>query len=151
MIYGITLIILSLLAVPSLLLSKKPNAKEMLDKLVPYQGWAGVVFCLWGIWGIISCILSISLLSLGLWGIIYWVTWLAASAVLAILGFILGYSLIVKYALGKNETAREKGEQVLAKLRPLQGTIGVIGIILGVWLIVCDIIYAAMVVVAVAS
>lgn len=32
MIWGISLIVLSILAVPSLLLSKKPNAKELLEK-----------------------------------------------------------------------------------------------------------------------
>jgi len=151
MIFGIALIILGLLAAPSVLLSKKPNAKELLDKLVPYQGWAGVVFCLWGIWGIISSILSISLLSIGLWGIIYWVTLLVVSVVCAVLGFILGYSLIVKYVLSKNEAASAKGEQVLAKLRPLQGTLGIIGIIAGVWLIICSILYTAAYAVAVAT
>jgi len=151
MIYGIMLIILSLLAVPSLVLSKKPDAKDLLDKLVPFQGWAGIVFCIWGIWGIISSLLSISLLSAGLWGIIYWVTLFAVSVVSAVLGFILGYSLIVKYALSKNETAREKGELVLAKLRPLQGKMGIAGIILGIWLIICSLIYAAVVVAVIAS
>lgn len=151
MFYGILLIILGLLASPSLLLSKKPDAKELLDKLVPYQGWAGVVFCFWGIWGIISSILSIGILSYGLWGIIYWVTLLAVSLVEVILGFILGYSLIVKYVLSKNETAREKGEQALAKIRPLQGKIGIIGIIVGVWLIICSFLYAAAVAVTVAA
>jgi hypothetical protein len=38
MIYGITLIVLSILAVPSLILSKKPEAKEYLDKFAPYHG-----------------------------------------------------------------------------------------------------------------
>ncbi|MDU1889320.1 MAG: hypothetical protein E6767_01400 [Dysgonomonas sp.] len=123
----------------------------MLDKLVPYQGWAGVVFCIWGVWGIISSILSLGMLSYGLWGIIYWVTLLAVSVVSALLGFILGYSLIVKYALSKNEAAREKGEQVLEKIRPMQGKIGLLGIILGAWLIICSFLYAAAVAVTVAT
>jgi len=38
MIYEITLILLSIIAVPSLILSKKPNAKELLEKVEPYQG-----------------------------------------------------------------------------------------------------------------
>lgn len=128
MIYGITLVILGLLAVPSLL-AKSPKAKEALEKLVPYQGWAGVVFCIWGVWGIIDAILHIGWLTD--WPIV-WILWLAASVVEAVLGFLLGYGLIAKYALSKNETAKEKGEQLLKKLTPLQGTFGILGIIVGI-------------------
>lgn len=56
MLYGILLIILGLLAAPALFLKNKPNAKELLDKLVPYQGWIGLVFCVWGVFGIIGII-----------------------------------------------------------------------------------------------
>ena len=133
MIYGITLILLGLLAVPSLLLSKKPNAKELFYKIAPFQGWIGVVFAFWGIWGIISAILNIGYLTSFP---IYWATWLAVSVVEAALGFILGYGLIAKYALEKNEKAAEKGEQLLAKLTPLQGKLGIVAIVLGIWYIV---------------
>lgn len=130
MIYGITLILLGILAVPSLLLSKKPNAKELLDKIVPYQGWIGVVFAFWGVWGIISAILNLGWLTTFP---IYWITFLLVSIVEAGLGFILGYGLIAKYVLSKNEQAAEKGKQLLAKLTPLQGTLGIAAIVLGIW------------------
>lgn len=139
MIYGITLIVLGLLAVPSLLLSKKPNAKELFDKIAPYQGWIGVVFAIWGIWGIISAILNIGLLTSAP---IYWATWLLVSVVEAVLGFILGYGLIAKYALSKNQQAAEKGEELLAKLTPLQGKLGVVAILLGIWYIISYFLWA---------
>ena len=60
MIYGITLILLSIIAVPSLILSKKPNAQELLDKVAPYQGWIGLVFCFFGVWGVISASIASS-------------------------------------------------------------------------------------------
>lgn len=138
MIYGITLIILGLLAIPSLLLDKKPDAKEWFDKIAPYQGWIGVVFAIWGLWGIISCFLSIGLLTS--WPI-YWITWLLVSVVEFVLGFILGYGLIVKYALSKNEQAAQKGEQLLAKLIPWQGKLGIVAIVLGIWMIISSIIW----------
>ena len=141
LIYGITLIFLSLVAVPSLILAKKPNAQELLDKVAPYQGWIGVVFCFWGIWGLISLLLNLGWLGYGIYGIISWVTWLSYAVVETTLGFILGYSLIVKYVLGKNEAAKEKGAQVLAKLTPLQGKLGILGLIVGVWCIICSIIF----------
>lgn len=138
MIYGITLIILGLLAVPSLLLSKKPNAKELFDKIAPYQGWIGVVFAFWGIWGIISSLLSLGLLTLIP---VYWVTWLAVSVVETALGFILGYGLIAQYALSKNPQAAAKGEELLQRLTPLQGKLGIVAIVLGIWMVISSIIW----------
>ncbi len=139
MIYGITLIILGLLAAPSLLLSKKPNAKELLDKITPYQGWIGLVFCFWGIWGVIQAILNIGLLTdFPIW----WITWIAGSAISAILGFILGYGMINKLLLSKNEEAKQKGEELLAKLAPIQGKLGLIGVVVGIWVVVANILFS---------
>ncbi len=138
MIYGITLIILGILAAPSLLLSKKPNAKELLDKITPYQGWIGLIFCLWGIWGVISAILNIGVL--GHWPI-WWITWIAGAAIQAVLGFILGYGMISKLLLSNNEDAKKKGEQILQKLAPIQGKLGIVGIIIGIWVIVANFIF----------
>ncbi|HEO65270.1 MAG TPA: hypothetical protein ENI73_05285 [Spirochaetes bacterium] len=130
MFWGLTLILLGILAAPSLLLSKKPDAKEILDKITPYQGWIGVVFCIWGLFGILRAILNISIL--GLWPV-WWITWFVASLLLAGLGFILGYGIISKYALSKNEEVKKKGELVLAKLTPIQEKLGLAAIIWGVW------------------
>ena len=138
MIYGITLIILGLLAVPSLLLSKKPDAKELLDKITPYQGWIGLAFCFWGVWGIIQAVLNMGLLTTFP---IWWITWLASSAVEAVLGFILGYGMINKFLLSKNEEAKQKGEKLLAKLAPIQGKLGLAGIVVGVWVILASILF----------
>jgi len=152
MIYGILLIILGILAVPSLILSKKPNAKELLDKITPFQGIIGVIFCLWGVWNTIWAVIGlVGYISGGLWSIVFGLTILACSIVQAVLGFLLGYSLIAKYALSKNEAAKEKGEQLLAKLAPMQGKFGIAAIILGVWCIICSFIYAAAVAVIVAA
>jgi hypothetical protein len=138
MLYGITIILLGLLAIPSLVLAKKPNAKELFDKVAPYQGWIGFVFAFWGVWGIISCVLSIGWLAN--WPI-SWITWVVVSVVEAALGFILGYGLIAKYALSKNPAAAEKGEQLLAKLTPLQGKLGIAAIIIGIWQIIASILW----------
>ena len=138
MIYGITLIILGILAAPSILLAKKPNAKELIDKIAPYQGWIGLVFCLWGLWGVIQALLKISWISE--WPI-WWITWLAGSAIQTILGFILGYGMISKLILSKNEQAKEKGEKILAKLAPIQGKLGLAGIGIGVWVIIASIVF----------
>lgn len=133
---GILLIVLSLVAVPSLILSKKPNAKELLDKVAPYQGWAGVFFCFWGLWNLIWILMHFEIMQIGMWGIILWLTYVAYAAVTCVLGFMLGYNLIVEYVLSKNEKTAEKGAQVQAKLAGLQGTVGIVGLIVGAWMIV---------------
>ncbi len=138
MIYGITLIILGLLAAPSLLLSKKPNAKELLDKITPYQGWIGLLFCFWGVWGTIQAVLNIGYLNTFP---IWWITWMASSIVEAVLGFILGYGMINKFLLSKNEEAKQKGEKLLAKLAPIQGRLGLAGVFVGIWVIVASILF----------
>nr|WP_319397716.1 hypothetical protein [uncultured Carboxylicivirga sp.] len=138
MIYGITLVVLGVLAAPSLLLSKKPNAKELLDKITPYQGWLGLALCFYGIWGIISAILNISVFTTNP---IWYSTWVAGSLFEAGLGFLLGYGMINKLILSKNEEAKEKGEMLMQVLSPLQGRLGLIAIILGAWSIVASIIF----------
>ncbi len=138
MIYGLTLIILSILAVPSLILSKRPDAKEMLDKFAPYQGWIGLVFCFWGVWGIIGSVLHMGWLTTYP---IWWITLLASSLVEAVLGFMLGYGTISKYVLSKNEESKKKGEELLAKLAPMQGKLGIFGIIVGVWTIIASMMF----------
>lgn len=135
---GTLLILLGLLAVPSLLLSKKPDAKELLDKVTPYQGWIGVAFAVLGLIGLVKCLLNLKLFYLLP---VVWLTWLLVELVTVSLGFILGYGLINKYALSKNETAAEKGKQMLEKLLPIQGKLGVTSIILGVWFILSGIIW----------
>ncbi len=135
MIYGITLAILGILAAPSLLLSKKPNAKELLDKITPYQGWIGLLFCIWGIWGVIQAFLSIGWLST--WPI-WWITFLLGNLTEAVLGFILGYGMISKLILSKNEQAQQKGEALLAKLAPIQGKLGLAGVFVGIWVIIAS-------------
>lgn len=139
MIYGITLIILSILAVPSLLLSKKPNAAELLGKIEPYQGWIGLLFFFWGLWNIINAILGIGLLSQAP---IWWATWLAGSVLQTLLGFLLGYSTMTSLIFSKNADAEAKAQEAHTKLAPLQGKIGLFGICLGIWMIVAHILFA---------
>ena len=131
MINGIWLILLGVLAVPSLLLAKRPDAKEMLGKLAPYQGWMGAISAIWGVWGIISAVLTISWLST--WPI-YWATSLAGSILLAGLGLILGIGVMKTFI--KQPAAQAKLDQTLAKVAPHQGRLGIAGVGVGVWTIV---------------
>ncbi|RPD90705.1 hypothetical protein EGM88_15245 [Aureibaculum marinum] len=138
MIYGISLVLLSIIAVPSLILSKKPNAAELLAKVEPYQGWIGLVFCFWGIWGIVFTFLNIGWLSSAP---IWWATLLAGSLVEAGLGFMLGYGQINKLFLGNNSKAQEKAAAIRQAIAPKQGKLGVLGLIVGAWMIAASFIF----------
>jgi membrane protein insertase Oxa1/YidC/SpoIIIJ len=134
---AIWLALLGVLAAPNLILSKKPNAKEYLDKLAPYQGWIGVVSAFWGIWGIISFLRMMS------WYIKVWpimgFTYLAVSIVLLLLGFMLGLAVIKGFV--KNESAQAKMDSMREKLAPKQGLLGIVAIGLGVWMIIANLIF----------
>lgn len=137
-VYGLILIALGILASPSLLLSRRPDAKEIIDKITPFQGWLGLIFCGWGIWSIIKTVLMMGLLRKhALW----WFTWLAGGITEAVLGFVLGYAIINKLVLSNSEEAQEKGERLITRLRPIQHTLGIIGILMGVWMIIARVFF----------
>lgn len=138
MIYGITLAVLGVLAAPSFFLSKKPDAKEMLEKITPYQGWIGVVAFFWGVWGIIQAILSLGLVAKFF---IWWVTWVTGSVMVVSLGFLLSYNMISQLVLSENEAARRKGAKLLATLSPLLGKLGLFAIVFGIWTTVASFLF----------
>ncbi len=76
---GIWLALLGVLGASNLIIAKKPDAKELIAKMAPYQGWIGAVSALWGVWGIISAVLNLGWMTKAP---IYWGTF-AASAVLS--------------------------------------------------------------------
>lgn len=120
MLSAIIAIIGGIIAASSLIVAKKPNAQELIDKLTPYQGWIGVVLAFWGVWGIIISLSHFSIIGIAL------------SAVEFVVGFLLGYGLISKYLLEKNETAKAKGQELRMKLTKYQVPAGIILIVLGV-------------------
>ncbi|HEY4120720.1 MAG TPA: hypothetical protein VGM56_22800 [Byssovorax sp.] len=131
LISGIWLAVLGVLGASSLIISKRPDAKDALAKLAPYQGWIGAVSALWGVWGIISSVLHIGMLSM--WPI-YWATFLGDSVLQAALGLLLGVGTLKTFI--KDKAAGEKMDQTIAKLAPYQGTLGLVAIGLGAWMVV---------------
>jgi len=127
MLSAIIAIIGGIIAASSLIVAKKPNAQELIDKLTPYQGWIGIVLAFWGVFGFISLILNI-----GLIGFDWMIIGLGVSVVEFVVGFLLGYGLISKYLLEKNEEAKVKGQELRMKLTKYQVPAGVILIVLGI-------------------
>ena len=111
LIKGIWLLVLSMLAVPNLILAKKPDAKEILAKLAPYQGYIGAASAVWGLWTIISAVLNLGFLSR--WPVT-WIVWTAAGVVQLSLGLLLGVGVLKTWI--KDPTAQANMDKTIAKL-----------------------------------
>jgi hypothetical protein len=130
LIAGIWMMLLGVLAAANLIIAKKPDAKELIDKVSPYQGWIGAVSALWGAWLIISSILNLGWLST--WPL-WWLTYAANAVLLFALGLLLGVGVLKSFI--KQPQAVEKMDQMIAKLAPKQGVLGLIGIGVGAWMV----------------
>ncbi len=120
MLLPIIAIIGGIIAASSLIVSKKPNAQELIDKLTPYQGGIGIVLLIYSIPALLRSITSTSIIGI------------AISAAMFIVGFLLGFSLISKYLLEKNEEAKAKGEKLRMSLAKYQVPAGIVLIVLGI-------------------
>lgn len=128
MIGAIITILGGLLAAASFFIARKPNAKELIDKITPYQGWIGVILFIWGVWQTISVILNLGWISTAL---LFWIIWAVVAFSNLFVGFLLGFGLISKYALSKNEEAMAKGQKIRLKLMKFQIPIGFVSIAVG--------------------
>jgi hypothetical protein len=139
---GLILILLGALCIPSLVAQKSPNAKALLDKVVPFQGIFGFIVFIWGIWVIIQVILNLGWIGIVFpLGLIFWITILIDGILSLLGGAILGWGLIQKYLLAKApENVKAKAETSLAKVVAFQPKIGIAAIIFGLWVIISDII-----------
>lgn len=133
---GIWLALLGVLAIPNLIIAKKPEAKDLIAKIAPYQGWIGAVSALWGVWIIISAVLNIGWLSSAP---IWWATYLADGVVQAGLGLLLGVGTLKTFI--KAPEAQAKLDELTGKLAPKQGVLGLAALGLAVWVIVCRVVF----------
>lgn len=133
---GIWLFVLGALAAPGLILSKRPDAEQVLAKITPYQGWIGVISAFWGAWGVINSILNLGWLKSVP---IFWITYLAVAVVQLGLGILLGVGVMKTFA--KSPEAHARLDQTVAKLAPKQGALGIAAMALGVWMIIATLIF----------
>jgi len=124
------LFVLGVVCASNLIIAKKPNAKDLIAKVAPYQGWIGAISAVWGIWWLINWILNLQVM-------MHWpvlgITWLANSLLLFGLGLLCGIGVLKMFI--KAPTAVEKLDQTVAKLAPFQGMLGLAGIAVAIWTI----------------
>jgi len=118
---SIILILLGVLAASSMIVKMKPEAKDLIDKIVPIQGWLGLVGFVFGIYYTFLVLTSGSFLIVAL----------AITLLMTALGLLMGFGLISKYMLSKNEAAMAKGEAIRSKLATFQIPLGIAGIVVG--------------------
>jgi len=106
-----------ILASSNLIIDRQPNSRDLIEKVVPYQGIIGIALLVIGI---------LTLLQFG--GIMSLI--LAAAEI--IVGFLLGYGMLTQYIFNSNEAAAEKGAKVRATLIEYQVPAGLVLIVLGI-------------------
>ena len=126
------------LGAASLIVAKKPNAKELIEKLVPYQGVIGVVMLLWGLWDLVHLFKLIGNIPFS-----SWLLFLVTTATQLGLGFLLGYGLISHYVLSRSVAAMARGENLRARLAGYQGILGIIAILLACLFILTQLLMAS--------
>src|SRR5207245_2806998 len=106
-------------------------AKQMIDKVAPYQGWIGAISAIWGAWMVITAVMRLSWIAH--WPV-YWATLLATGVLQLVLGLLLGVGVLKSFI--KNPTASQKMDATVTRLAPYQGRAGIAAIVLGAWMIV---------------
>lgn len=134
---GLWLAVLGILGASNLIIARKPDAKELIAKLAPYQGWIGAVSALYGVWGIINAVLTLGWLTTYP---INWATYLASSVIQVALGLLLGVGVLKTFI--KQPQAVAKMDEMVTKLAPKQGVLGLIAIGLGVWCVLVGFLFS---------
>lgn len=135
---GIWLLLLGVLGAANLIIARRPDAKEYIAKLAPYQGWIGAVSALWGVWAIISAVLTLGWLAH--WPIL-WATYMASAVLQLALGLLLGVGVIKTFVKAPDAVARIDG--TVTKLAPKQGVLGLAAIGVGIWMVIANVLWTA--------
>ncbi|MCE9573357.1 MAG: hypothetical protein K8W52_09385 [Deltaproteobacteria bacterium] len=121
------------IAASGLIIAKAANAKDLLAKITPYQGFIGVALLGFGVFDLLTHISEFTAIfkfQLPLWSITL-LGWFVGSIVL---GFILGIPQIAAWIPGESN-AEQKVVNIQKKLMPFQAIFGIIGLVTGVLLL----------------
>ena len=134
LLFALLLIVAGVLGAAALIIKNKPDARELIAKLVPFQGIIGIVLLIFSVIWLIQALqfLGFMFQYAMFTGLLLLLTILVGIA----LGFLLGYGLINQYVLSKNAGAAAGGAGVQAKLASYQAPLGIAAILLGLWLLI---------------
>jgi hypothetical protein len=126
--YGVWLFLLGVLAAANLIIARIPSTRDMIGKLAPYQGWFGVLSVFYGLWELVQSITSMSLMAVHPpIGLLFWVVFLGNALLQIALGILLGVGTAKSFV--KQPAAVARMDQVVLKLAPFQGALGIVAIL----------------------
>ena len=124
--WPIILIMGGILGCAGLIVAKKPDAKELIGKLQPFQAAIGVALLVFGVLNLLEAIRFISLISLIPVTVIF--AWAAVASAI-ILGIMFGMPMVAKLSA----SGAAKGEEMGKKLAPYQTLVGIVAIVAGIY------------------
>lgn len=128
----ILLILGGILAISNLIVAKRPDAQEMINKLVPFQGAIGIALLVFGVLRLFSAIRVLEMLGRAP---LFAATIFTVVGASILLGLLFGMPLIVKLIPGES-SAEQKAAELSAKISGFQIIIGLAGIVASlVWLL----------------
>jgi hypothetical protein len=142
----IAVILGAVICLSSFIIGKKPEAKQLFEKVAPYQGFLGVGLLAWGLWELWDKIISgYRGLDKSVFGILMdsrmgndsvaGISLIIYVIAAIIIGFVLGFGLIANWIPGEGK-AEKKGLEIQKKLLGFSLPIGAVGLIFAIlWLI----------------
>lgn len=128
--YALGTIVGGVIAASGLIIARRPDAQEWIDKITPYQGWLGLGLFGWGLYWLVGFVLPNigALTSMPLQFAVIMTVLVSGVGI----GFLLGFGLITQYVLSKNAQAEAKGRAIRQKLTMIQAPLGLVAIASGV-------------------
>jgi hypothetical protein len=122
--WPIVLILGGILGCAGLIVAKKPDAKELIGKLQPFQAIIGVALLVFGVLNLLDAIRLLSFV-----GALPVLVICAFAAVVSalVLGIMFGMPMVAKLSA----SGAAKGEELGKKLAPYQTLVGIVAIVSG--------------------
>jgi hypothetical protein len=116
-----------LLAASALIIARKPNARELIDKLVPFQVLIGVALLGLGVVNLLWALAHGIIAELTNTASLHGLTVFAMTLTSILLGFVFGLPQITKWMQGRGD-AQQKAVELARQIAPFQGILGIIGL-----------------------
>ena len=130
----LALIVAGIIAASSLIISNLPQAKELIDKVAPVQGFLGIGLLVIGVIRILWFVDKQAFITGHGFPTLWMLAIVAGIACAVLLGFLLGMPLIAKWIPG-DSPAEQKAMEMQKKIIPYQTLLGGVAIVAAILLI----------------
>jgi hypothetical protein len=124
-IHVVVLVLGGILAVSALIVAQKPNARQVIEKIAPYQTTIGLVLIALGIVNFVRIVPNIS--GEFVKNLLVAAVMLAVCGASILLGVLFGMGPIMHFLAG-NAAAEQKAHELVMKVAPYQVLIGLAGL-----------------------